>query len=184
MKRIFKIFLTISLSVLLCLSIMYYYFIGQYKVYCTNNNDFYGWFPYNEGDKLIFKNQSFNKTYTVISYEANLTKSYQTHLKCGYCEDKINIQLASNVDTITIYAQSFDKDKNAFGSYLKLNNNDIGLSYNQMDSIYKQKNIRIGNYLIEKEKGISEINLKKEIWKFKKIIKSSTKSKLTISSCN
>lgn len=185
MRRILKILLVTSLSVLFCLAIVYYFFIGQYKVNCSPfSNEFYEWFPYNEGDKLIFMNKSLSKSYTVINYQSNYTESYQSNLKCGCCEDNITITLANENDTLKINFQNLDYKKSCLGSSMEINESYIDLDEKQIDSINKQKRIRIGNYLIEKKKGISEFKLLEETWKLQKTVKSNSKNKLTRSNCN
>ncbi len=177
--------LIIFFGILLSLLTIYYIFFGQHTVNCSSfSNEFYEWFPYSKGDKLIFTNNNLNKTFIVLDYQSNHTKSYQSNQKCGCCEDNINVTLANENDTLKIDFQNIDYEKSCLGSSIEINGTFVDLDGNQIDSMNNQKKIKIGEYLIEKKKGISEFNLSEKTWKFQKIMKSNSKNELISNNCN
>lgn len=185
MKKTIKVILIILLGILSSILIMNYIFFGQYVINCTSfSNEYYEWFPYNEGDKLIFSNNKLSKTFIVKDYQTNHTEWYQSNLKCGCCEDNLNIILANQNDTLKIDFQNIDNKKSCFGTSLDINDSYIDLDEKSINFMNKQNRIRIEKYLIEKTKGITEFKLHEETWKLEKIIKSNSKNILTISNCN
>lgn len=133
---------------------------------------YFEWFPYQEGDTIMFKNNEKSKEYIVGCYTAYHRESYLADCKCGGCIDGVNFSLIGVHDTLTINFQNFRNEENIAGLTLlicngyqykikkedKFLNCDILLNYTNMPSD------TIFNFIIAKEKGLIKINNNHKEW--------------------
>lgn len=187
--RILLIVFIIAIVMITCVFIRSYLLVGQYIVECPkfNNTAYFEWFPYNEGDTLIFKNKQFSKTYQVNSYEINHTEEYFALAKCGCCEESLQSLLVSEKDSMRIFCENINNTNACLGQKVIINHFGVDGAKLFKDSLIEGKkqayiNLKDSIYVI-KNKGITTIKDKKCTWQLKEVIKKNTKRKIIETGC-
>lgn len=191
-KQLLKIFLTMLILVIVmitCAFIGFYLLIGQYNIECPkfNNTAYFEWFPYNEGDTLIFQHKLRSKKYIVNTYEINHTEEYFALAKCGCCEESLQTLLVSEKDSIEIFCENINNTKSCLGQRVNINHFEVYGTKLFKDSLIagekKQYIILKDSIFVIKNKGITTIKDKKRTWQLKEIIKKNTKRKIIETGC-
>ncbi|WP_281336480.1 hypothetical protein [Flavobacterium eburneipallidum] len=175
---------TLKVIILVCIAIITIILLG-FNFFLTESCDklnptYFEWFPYHQGDQLIFKsNNNSYKTITVNRFEINHTKSYSALYKCGACEDGIEIAFYGDKDSLVMGIQNLENPKSYFGfdEYV-LNSADKENYYRVKDTLIDGKKYefyKTKNHIIIKQFGMVEIRENDEAFKIVKIIRKNKK---------
>jgi len=142
---------------------------------------YFEWFPYHEGDTILFESDKELREYIVDSYTGYHKNNYLSNAKCGGCSDGISLSIVYENDTLSISFHDFKNGNNTPGLTLLLANGyqyyieqkdnllhcNLSLNYIDMpkDTIF--------NITIKKGVGISALNENYEVWKMKEHKKNS-----------
>lgn len=163
-------------SILLLISILLYASIYNYLfTSCPDmNTEYFDWFPYREGDVLIFESKNNVKIELEVSFlEIIHTDAYMKFVKCGYCEDSVQIIFTNEKDTLDIIMNNLDNPKSYFGYSLSIYSKSGYVNYIQKDSIIGNKKNEIissDDFLFAKYKGFVKYKRDNEVYYFKRII--------------
>lgn len=174
--------------------LLYFLMGGMYMKKCPpfsqSNQEYLEWFPYNQGDSIVFISESLLNRYYVDSYNVYYTDEYNSRAKCGCCEQEIEIWIRNVADSnrIHIFLENMKNPISCIGEHLSIGNyqtytNEIVIQ----DTIIEGKkqayiNLKDSIFVI-KNKGITTIKDKKRTWQLKEIIKKNTKRKIIETGC-
>ena len=162
-----------TIIVLVVVCIIYFHNI----LYCSSfNKGYYEWFPYNEGDSLIYINKNQTRIYTIKELRFQHINSVHRNCKCTGCGDFVTFRLTSNPDTINFDATnifyvspgetpSVQTQSNEGDSTDKWIMKHIELDSMQCETFKKGKYIKAGILKLERFRGIVEIYRNNEIWR-------------------
>jgi hypothetical protein len=169
LKIIGLVFLSIIIGLILYLNI---FIIGR----CDKFNPVYfEWFPYHQGDELLFKNSLGEyKKLTIQRFTINHTASYFKNCKCGYCEDDIEIAFYGAKDSLIIIMRNLENPEGYFKGHDFLNSADEEGYYKLKDTLTNGKKYEFyetKNHKIIKHFGMVELKEDNEVFKIQKVVR-------------
>ncbi|WP_445457755.1 hypothetical protein [Flavobacterium sp. HNIBRBA15423] len=174
-KFVFSFCILLLISILVFTSIYNYLFTSCPEM----NSEYFAWFPYKEGDILIFESQKNKEIKLEVSFlELVHTNAYMNFVKCGHCEDSEHIIFRNEKDTLDITMNNLDNPKSYFGYQLNLVSNSKFVNHIQKDSTINNKNkevISSDSYLFIKSRGLVNYKMNNTVYYFKKIIRKNLK---------
>ncbi len=170
-----KTFLKIVRILLLIPLLMFLFYRIFFTVNCNEmSNVYFEWFPYHEGDNLIFKSKDGSEKQVQIKrFEINHTENYSKLLKCGKCEDYIDIAFYTENDSLTISFRNLENPESYFGEETEIINHADEENYKIIiDTIIKGKRyerIQTKGHTFVRSFGLVEIISNQKRYKFYKL---------------